>query len=83
MPLNCNYGASWQLLASFTPNAQAHTHRHANDRTQIFCNDKQAEYSTRPLSHLRSALLLMIKAKDVLSMRNSDREREHEIKCMV
>ena len=50
----CALGVS---KAWFTPN----THAHAIDSTQIFYNDKPAEYSNRSLNHLRSALFIMTK----------------------
>ena len=64
----------------FTPNA--------NDRTQILYNDKQAEYSHRPLNHQRSAPLimtvkLMIKAKDILNAVNRERQQDREFERQV
>ena len=76
------------LKGGFTLNAQAHTHAQANDRAQILYNDKQAECSHRPLNHQRSAplittLKLTIKAKDILSAVDRERQQDREFERQV
>ena len=60
----------------------------AIDCTQICYTDKQAEYSNRPLNHLRSAPLTMtvkltIATKDILSVLNRERQQHRRLECMV
>ena len=81
------YGSNWIICpykASFTRN----THAHAIDHTQIFYNDKHADYSNRPLNHIRSARLIMTvkltnETKDILSELNRERQQDQKLACMV